>query len=205
VLADEPFQLADQLSSGAGGEHRLVAQDHRLKSLLLQRAAPLRDAALGGDIAQRLTAEQLQGLPQQRRCLIGVVARLLDQRIEPPDVQLEAIGCQRVARAFQRQQPAEQDAQLGEVHVQRRDRTGRRPVAPQLVDEPVAGEGHAPRQQQQRQQRALASAGQRHAAALVLEHEWPQYPESPHIPGQATTSISRPCKPVNPGVLAVLW
>ena len=67
-----------------------------------------------------------------------MVAGLLDQRIKAPHVELKAPGPQRIARRLTDQPPAEQYAQLGQVHVGSLDGAGKAVLAPQLVDQSVA-------------------------------------------------------------------
>jgi hypothetical protein len=62
--------------------------------------------------------------------------------------------------------------------VQRRHGTRGRRLAPELIDQPVAGDRYAPTEHEQCQQRALAAAGQRHTYAVPLEHERAKDPEA---------------------------
>jgi hypothetical protein len=115
----------------------------RLEALLVERAAPVRHAALGRDVAERLAPEQLERLAQERGRAIGIPPGLFDEFVKAPGVEVELPGGQRIAGGAGHQQATQQRAQLREMDVQSRHGAGRRTVTPQLVDQAIARERHA--------------------------------------------------------------
>jgi hypothetical protein len=130
MLGGEARDLGDELARSAVLQIGVDPEQPGLQAFLLQRAAPLGDAALGGDVGQRLTPEQAERLAKQRGRPVRIALRLLNQVVEPPYVELEAGRRQRVTRRIKLEQPPEQRAQLREVDVQRRDRARRRAISP---------------------------------------------------------------------------
>jgi hypothetical protein len=103
----------------------------------------MRDGPLGRHIGQRVTAKERERLAQQGRGTVRIGPRLVDELVEPPGVDLERARRQRIPGGVEDDEAAEQGPQLGQMHVQCGHRAGRGPIAPQLVDQPVAREGHA--------------------------------------------------------------
>jgi hypothetical protein len=114
-------------------------------------------------------------------------ARLIQQGIEPPQIELELPAQQRISGRLEHEQARQQPAQLGQVDVQRRHCAGRRALAPQLIDQPVAGKRRPAAEGQQRQQRTLTAAGQRNEAAVALQHERPEHAETTRPTGHRAT------------------
>ena len=138
VLGEELLELRHELARGTAGQAGVEAQDDRLQALLLERPAPLAHAPLSSDVGKRVAAEQAERLAQQRLRALRIGARLLDELIETPHVELKRPRLERVARRPEDEQPAEQPAQLREVDVQCRHRAGRRVLSPELVDQAIA-------------------------------------------------------------------
>ena len=93
-------------------------QHDRLQSLLVEGPAPLRHASLRGDVGKRLAAEQAaaphSAATPRARARLGPARRArrnARRRAQSP-------GRERVARRPEDEQPAEQPAQLRQVHVQ---------------------------------------------------------------------------------------
>ena len=76
----------------------------------------------------------------------------------------------------------EQLAQLRDVPVQSGLRRRRRRLAPERVDELVAGDYLAPMQEQHHEHRALLGAGRRELAARVEHPQRAQEPELQYVP-----------------------
>ncbi len=152
MLGGDPLELRHQLRRGAALEVRPDPEHDRLEALVLERAAPARDAALGRDVGQRLTAKQRERVAQQHARVVRLGSGLLDELVEPPHVELELGSRERVAGRVEHEQSAEQRAQLREMDVKRGHRARRRPLPPQLIDQPIPRERHAAREQQEREQ-----------------------------------------------------
>ena len=187
MLGGELLQLGHEFARLAGGQVGVDPQPDGLQALLLQRAPPLGDAPLGLDVAQGLAAEHGQRLAQRGPGGLGLGARPRQQCLEPPQIELVLAADERIPGRLEHEQPAQQRAHLGEVHVQRRDGAGGRTLSPQLVDKPVARERRAAAEGQQRQQRPLTPAGQRNEPSVTLEHERPQHPETTQPTGHRAT------------------
>jgi hypothetical protein len=60
MLGGQTLELGHELPRPAVTELGIDPEQNRLKALLLERAPPLADAALGRDVAERLSPEQLE-------------------------------------------------------------------------------------------------------------------------------------------------
>ena len=178
VLAGEQLELGDELGAGAGGEVTVDPEQQRLQVFLFERSTPLRDAPLARNVGEPVAADQRQRLRDERAGAVGVGTRVVDQLVETPRVDLELARPQRVAAGVADDELAKQVAQLGEVDVQGGDRARGRAFAPQLVDQPIAGERDATGHQEQRQQRALMAARQRHLVTIPVQDQRTQHPEA---------------------------
>ena len=162
MLCGESLELCHELASCTRGELGVKAQLHRLQALLLERATPLRDAALGGHVAKRIAAVEREGFAQQRPRPRWFGSGLLDELVESPHVDLEAPRLERVpgrprARAGRR---ADRGASTGARAAPRpRSAAGARPTARRS-----AGRGRAARHRRAAAAPA-AIAGVRSAAA----------------------------------------
>jgi hypothetical protein len=142
VLRDEPLELGDQLGVAAEREVGFDALLERREPQLLQaRDLGLRER-LGRQVAERRAAPQGQRVAQEAGGHPGVGrAGLPEQPLEAVQVDLMALDGERIgARARDDRLGAQRLAHLGDVHLQRLARGGRRPLAPQLVDQAVGGE-----------------------------------------------------------------
>ncbi len=92
----ERLEFGHELTGRTGGEVSFDPKQQRLKQLLLESPAPLGDASLAGDVAERLAAVQREGLTEQRPRLTGIRSGLVHQCVEPLAVELEVPGAQRV-------------------------------------------------------------------------------------------------------------
>ena len=189
MLGDEPLELCHQLARRAGLEVGVEPQQDRLQALLLQRPAPLRDAPLGGHVAQRLAAEQPQRLAQQRSGLLRARALACStsssnrhtSSSKPP-------GLQRIPGRLQHQQRRRAGPRSLERWTCSADTALAGGCSPHSSSISRSRESGTPAaEHQQRQQRALAPAGQRHGLSVPLEHERAEHPETTNALGHPPT------------------
>jgi hypothetical protein len=172
------FELCNELSVRTRGEIGLDPQHQRLRASLLQRPAPVGEASLCRDVAQRFPPDQTESLAEQLPSLTRVRSSPLHERVEPRTVELDPIGAQRIPGRLALDEVAGQFAQLRQVHVERRYRAARRTIAPKLVDQPVARHRDPAPEQQQREQRSLPTTRHRELASAALEHERTEHPKT---------------------------
>ena len=79
----------------------------------------------------------------------------------------------------------------------RRNRARRLTLPPQLVDQAIARERHPAGHQEQRQQRTLMPARQRHRVAVALQDERSQNPESTDALGHCAKRTAGSCGPLS--------
>ena len=178
VLGDHPLEPAEQGGVAAQRQFRLGQQLQRRDALLDEP----RDLALGerleGQIRQRAPAPERQRLLEHRRrprraARGQLAAALPDQALEPVRVDALGIEPELVAVLAGLDLPAapERAAQPRDVDLHGLGGRGRRTLAPQLVDQPVAAERLAGVQEQHRQQRPLPGAADGHHAVAVDDLE----------------------------------
>ena len=186
---DEGLQLRHELGVPSECEvgvdpllERAQAQLLEARRVELRRAAPERE---------RVTQSR------RRDCRLGAACGR-DQVVEAGEIDLLARDGGRVAgRAALDQVGAERAAQLRDIDLQRVLRRLGRLVAPQLVDQPLGGDGLARAEQQRGEERARLRAGDREQAVAVGDLERAEQAElhPPFVPPSAllqkTFSASR--------------
>ena len=133
---------------------------------------------------------QRERLPQARGRLLRLPAErappLVAEALEPREVELPVVDPEHVPRATggedlpvraARSLRLEEPAQRRHVPLQRLDRRRWWPVAPELVDQPVARDGLVRLQEEHREERALLPRPERHEAVAVANLDRPEDPE----------------------------
>lgn len=186
VLSHQRVKLGRQLGLPAESQIGLDPRLDRLLPKLLQPADRFGREGLVFEAGEGLSAPQAKRLAQRSRRRLRVAALelpagLTGRGLEPVEVELLGLDQQRVALAPRHQQLGvtavlglEQLAQARNVRLECGGSVGRRGVAPELLDQPVGGEGLARVQEQQRQQRALLRAAEAKRLRTVGGLERPQ-------------------------------
>jgi hypothetical protein len=171
VLGHERLELPDELGVTA----RLQVGVHTV----LERGEP--QALESGDLRSRevLVREVCERRPTphrerlakpSRRALRGRFARLGNDLLEARAVELVRLDAQQVARLARDESPlAELLAQARDVDLDALGRRARRPLRPQVIDQPRSRDDLVRMQQQDREQRALLSRPEVQRAP-VLDH-----------------------------------
>ena len=139
----ERLQLGDETAVATECELRLDALLEGGETKLLETSDLHLGERLVGEVAERRPAPKVERLAQRLRRACGVAAReqlapLVDEPLEPLDIDRIGPQLERVARPAPDEQPvAEHPAQAGNVDLQGLRRARRRRLAPELVDEPV--------------------------------------------------------------------
>jgi hypothetical protein len=149
VVGDETLQLADELGVAAEGEVGVDAGLERREPQLVQARDLGLQRLLGRQVGERRAAPQRERGAQERGGVLDAAGRrgragVGDALLEALEVELARGDAQEVAGAARLEDAArgglEQLAQRDDVHLQRLERTVGRGLAPQRVDQPVAGD-----------------------------------------------------------------
>ena len=191
VLGDQRLELGHDVAA----PERQVGLDAIRDRLQAQLLEPL-----GRRLCERDEREVGQGRPAPQRQ--GGAERLRrpggrargKRRVALVDVALEAVEVARVGldlqhvagRAGDEHAGHEHLAQGGHVDLDELGRGGRRPLAPQLVHDPVARDDLVRAQQQQRQQRALLGRAEQDGHTVDRRLERPQQPKLHHLASSLT-------------------
>ena len=168
MLSYERLELGDQLSVMAERQVGLGAVLERDQAQLLQPSCLVLRKGLVGEVRQRRPAPQGERGGQRlvRTSGVAVVERLTSlvrESPEPVGVQGAAVELQCVTpTARDEHAVAERLAQARDVYLDRLGRPVRRPLAPQLVHDPVNGDDLAAVDQQDRQDLALLRSTERY-------------------------------------------
>jgi hypothetical protein len=187
VLGHERLELAYQLGVAAQSEVGLDPVQQRRQPQLVQ---PLRFAggkSLQTQIGECRAPPEREAVPQQHgRPLRPRTTRPRHKLLELMEVELPVLRPHQIAR------PLGHDSISAELLAQRRNvtlhqlgRPARRPLAPQLVDQPLARHSLVRVQEQHPQQAALLRRAEREQPTLLAGLQWPQYPElhpETHLP-----------------------
>ena len=186
---DERLELADEVGVPPGGEVGLDPVLER-RGPELDEARRLEPRELAVDVGQGRPVPQRERLPQARGRLLRLPAErpppLVAEALEPREVELPVLDPERVPRATggedlpvraARSLRLEEPAQRRHVPLQRLDRGRRRPLAPELVDQPVARDGLVRPQEEHREERTLLPGPERYEAAAVANLDRPEDPE----------------------------
>ncbi len=156
------------------------------QSLFVQPGDGRAGERLVGELRVRPAAPQPEGLAQQRGAYLQVVRALgaPEQRLEATGVHGLGLGTQHVTRRPVRHQLpfAQSPAQLRDLDPQRGGGPGGRAAVPEVLDQPVGGDGPAGVDEEHGQQRPDLDL--RHVDRPPVRgphHERPQHPE-PHPP-----------------------
>ena len=187
----ERLELGDELAGGPGRKVRFDAEQHRLKPFLFEPAAPLGDAPLAGDVAQRLAADQAERLaraahePDSGSALASSTSAS-NRRQSSSNVPARS---EYPAASRTRRSRADHAASTGA----RAAPKPRSPAAipPQLVDQPVTRQRDAVGHQQQRQQRTLTAARERDRLPSRSSTTGPSTPNLQTPLGHPAPQISR--------------
>jgi len=167
VLGHERLELADELGVTAEGEICFDTILDRRQARLLQ--PPRRDPRerLVGNVGERRTAPEVERVAQQ----LGRLRRIgepcvREQPLEAQDVDALPFGAEQIARRLRHERPLrEHPPEPRHVDLDGLCRRRRRPLGPELVDQPLA-RGHAVGiERQEREQRPLLRAPERHRLA----------------------------------------
>ncbi len=187
MASHEVAKLADEQPVLAQLQARLRVLLQRRQPLLLQAVHGRARVLLVGEVRVRGPAPQRQRVGQQP----GPGARALgalgpgQQLREPYGVESAFVGAEQVAGGAGHDEVLaarlgvlERLAQLRDAHLQRARRVARRLLAPQVVHEPVGGDGVALVDEQVDEERPDLEAGDRHDLPRVgPDGQRPQHPE----------------------------
>ena len=156
----------------------------------LDESGRLEPRELAVDVRQGRPVPQRERLPQTHGRLLGLPAErpppLVAEALEPREVELPVLDPEhipgtagreglsvRAARSLRLEEPA----QRRHVPLQGLDCRRRRPLAPELVDQPVARDGLVRLQEEDREERALLPRAERDEAVAVANLDRPEDPE----------------------------
>ena len=183
MLAHQRLELPDQPCVLAERQPRVDSILKRRQSRLPKPGDLALREALVGEIGQRLPTPQRKRLAQapvgDRRVTRGKRALAAGhQRLKTADVNLLALDREQITVSPRQDHiVAERLAQLRDVALNDLDRARGRPLAPQLVDQPIGRQHLAAVNQQHSQQRTLLSAAQRDQATILRDLKRPKYPK----------------------------
>ena len=175
--------------------------DRHQGQLVQMRPFGIKKARIG-ELGQRLTAPQAEGLAQRGRrrrqlAVSGQPLSLRDQLLEADDVDLAGSGGQGIAGfGGKDRRRAEGTAQLADLCLQGIGGVRRLPVAPQQVDQPVGANRLTPLQRQQGQQGPLLGAADRHQHATIQRFELAEQPDLHDIHRTAHARNNSPRRPI---------
>ena len=177
VFGDELLELADHAVVAAERELAVDPVHHGGEAQLLEPldvGARVRLEAEAGEDAAAPERERLLERPRRlldrARCGLGTGRG--DHALEPERVELVGRQLEQIAvRAGRNRAPVAGEclAQLGDVHLNRLHGRGRRPLPPELVDEPVARDDLVRAEEQHGEERLLLGGAERHGQSVV-EH-----------------------------------
>ena len=201
MVADEAFELADDLGVTAEREIGFEAQLERSQPQLLEPADLVAGERLVLELRKGWAAPQPERLPQQVAGLLGgalaeALAAPLEQAVEPRQVERARLDAEQIpGQARLEHALVEQLAQLRDVDLHGLDRGRRRLLAPEVVDEPRGRHQLVRVQQQHGEHRPLLRPTQRQLTALAADRERPQDPEF-HVanvtPEPENTALAEP-------------
>ena len=192
VQGRERPQLSDQLGVSSHGEVDVESPFHRHQPQLIQPGGLCSCEGCVGELDQRRTAPQAQRLVQDlaRRAwpVRGDAGCVGQQPLEPTCVDLLGLDRKQIAGRPGDQHVASGGAcrvlqrmtQPGHAGPQALHRCGRRPVAPQHVDQPVGGDHRPGMDQQHRKEPSLQRAADGKGVTVVLHAERSEDPEQGH-------------------------
>ena len=199
MQGDERLELANQSPV-------LTAHEISFDTVLERRVPGLFEACdldagerLVRHIGERFAAPELERRAQQLTGARSIPARELDTSVsrkprEALGIDLSGVRREHVAAALRKQHPAaERPAKVRHIPLQRLGGARRRPLAPQLIDQPFARHHLAAAQHQDCQQRPLLRAAERNRP-LPLDHlDRPQDTEVEHdFLGTPSVTLPRP-------------
>ena len=194
---DERLELGDELGvdARARGRRRSVPRARRGGDPRAGGSPPARTSSS----SESASAGPRQSASASRRSSAHArrlaVARLAHELLEAAEVELASRRARAGSPRPRVQEPgSEQLAKLRDRVLKRRRRRSRRVLAPELIDETLGRDRLVRPQEQQRQQRALVSAAERHGRALVEHLERTEDPELEHVRGcnRVHESFERP-------------
>ena len=161
MLGDQGLELTDQRVMAPELQVGLDPVFERDQTQFLEPRDLVLGEGLVGEVGQRRSATELerlgQGLGGDRRvAAVELLSPLGRQALEPVDIDLLGLDLEHVAAtAGDERAVAQRLAQAGDVHLHCLDRRLRRPLAPELVGDPVGRDDLAAMEQQDRQHTAL--------------------------------------------------
>ena len=183
VLRDERLELARDLGVAPQREVGLDAALERHEPELLEAGDLGLGERLVGEVRERGSPPQRKPFPQKGGGALRVAAgksaaALLHERLEPVQVEVAVLQLDDVAWIARRDRSAaERLAKVGDVALQDVRRCLGRVVAPELVDQPVAGDNLAGMREQNGEHGALARAAERNRLAAHPRLERAEDPE----------------------------
>jgi hypothetical protein len=180
VRRHERFQLADELRVAPELEVDLDPLQQRREAQLVQPLGLAGGKPFEAKVGERRSAPDLERLSQELRAEQRRPGRpsLGDEPVELQRVELARLHAHEVAgRAGDDPRRPEQLAQRRDVALHQLVRTGRRLVAPELVDETLARDRLVRVQEQHAEQGALLRSAEFDLPLAVVDLEWTKYRE----------------------------
>jgi hypothetical protein len=199
VARHQVGELGDELAVPPQREadvhrHRdgLAVQPLQVRSLLAHDRGRLRQVRERGSPPE--PHRPRQGPLGRRRVAVDERPGLRDRVLEPLGVQLARLHAERVAgprahEALRVRLVPEERSQAGHVHLQQVVGAGRRTVSPQLVDEPVIGNGRPGRGEEHGHEGALCRSSQ---VEVAVPGAHPQRAEDAEVHGGPRQLYARP-------------
>jgi hypothetical protein len=187
LLDDECLQLGHELGVTTERELGIEPAFERVEPESLETDGR-RDHRLVGQVGERRPAPERKCIAQQS-CGLARLARsgFLDEPAKAFEIELVPLDAHEVPRRARHDPLAELAPQPQDVVLQRRERSGRRLVSPDAVDQPLGRDDLVRVEQEQREHRTPLRASERHAP-LAVEHL--ERTEDPELHGgHATTRI----------------
>ena len=187
MIGDQRREPADDVGVAAEGEIGLDLLLERGDAQLVQALDLGLGERLVGDIGQGGAAPQRESALERAGGLLRaaggeLAATLGDELLEPVRVDPLTIERQPIAALVRDHDSfplgatpvgrGQRLAQPRDLHIQRLARTGRRSLAPQVVDEPIDAQCLVDVEEQEHQQHALPAAAQCDDPTLVEHLEW---------------------------------
>ena len=185
---DELLQLADDVRMPAEGEIGLDPALERGQAQLLEPLDRRLRERLVGEVGERWPAPESEGLTQclgRRGGLPGAERALarLDERLERVQVELARLDAEQVAVSardqvgVRRAAVLERSAQLQDVVLDDLRGRRRRPLAPELVDDPIGRDRLIAMEEEKGEQGALLAAPERNLPFALANLERPENAE----------------------------
>ena len=193
MLGDERLELPDQVAVPAEREIGVDPLDQGAQVKLLEPADLVAGERLVGEVGERRAAPERERLAQQQRSRSGSPAAcallpFFELLPEAVDVELARLDTERITSRLRLQTVVAQDAaQLRDIVLEDLRRRRRRPLVPELVDQPVGRKGLVRMDQQKREQRPLLAAPERELSSLVADLERTEDAEIHSVTGDRTT------------------